>query len=105
MGRPAYGTGVDDGGEFLKGVMAVGGKVSATRVTGHRRGVAQRLAIRQFISGLFKGLDKDELGTPLLEYALLLALIALVAVATLLFLDGSSSSGMSNLANHLNNVR
>jgi Flp pilus assembly pilin Flp len=51
--------------------------------------------------GWFKNLGKDELGASLVEYALLLALIAVVAITALIFLGGSASNQLNNVANHL----
>jgi pilus assembly protein Flp/PilA len=62
----------------------------------------QLLAIQAAMTGWFKKLGKDELGASLVEYALLLALIAVVAIAALIFLGGSTSNQLNNVANHIN---
>jgi pilus assembly protein Flp/PilA len=53
--------------------------------------VRQRLSIR------------DEAGASLVEYALLLALIAVVAITALVFLGHSVSNALNNVANSINN--
>jgi pilus assembly protein Flp/PilA len=45
----------------------------------------------------------DESGASLVEYALLLALIAVVAIGALIFLGKSTSSTLQNVANTINN--
>jgi pilus assembly protein Flp/PilA len=45
---------------------------------------------------------KDEAGASLVEYALLLALVAVVAVAALQFLGNSVSNTLHNVANTIN---
>ena len=46
---------------------------------------------------------RDELGASLVEYALLLALIAVVALVALHFLGGSVANTLSSVANNVNN--
>jgi pilus assembly protein Flp/PilA len=46
---------------------------------------------------------RDEAGASLVEYALLLALIAVVALASLHFLGGSVNNTLNNVANSVNN--
>jgi pilus assembly protein Flp/PilA len=46
---------------------------------------------------------KDDRGASLVEYALLLALIAVVAIGALTFLGTSVSSTLNNVANAINN--
>lgn len=45
---------------------------------------------------------KDDAGASLVEYALLLALIAVVAIGALLFLGGTVNNTLNNVANHIN---
>jgi len=45
----------------------------------------------------------DEAGASLVEYALLLALIAIIAIAALILLGNSVSSTLNNTAGHLAN--
>jgi pilus assembly protein Flp/PilA len=45
---------------------------------------------------------KDDTGASLVEYALLLALIAVVAIGALTFLGHSVSSTLNNVANDIN---
>jgi pilus assembly protein Flp/PilA len=47
--------------------------------------------------------DKDETGASLVEYALLLALIAVVAIGALTFLGTSVSHTLNNVANAISN--
>jgi len=46
---------------------------------------------------------KDDVGASLVEYALLLALIAVVAIGALTFLGSTVSSTLNNVANAINN--
>jgi pilus assembly protein Flp/PilA len=46
---------------------------------------------------------RDELGASLVEYALLLALIAVVALVALHFLGGSVANTLSSVGNNVNN--
>jgi pilus assembly protein Flp/PilA len=46
---------------------------------------------------------KEDRGASLVEYALLLALIAVVAIGALLFLGGAVNSTLNNVANMINN--
>jgi pilus assembly protein Flp/PilA len=45
---------------------------------------------------------KDDTGASLVEYALLLALIAVVAIGALVFLGGTVNNTLNNVANALN---
>ena len=47
--------------------------------------------------------DKDDRGASLVEYALLLALIAVVAIGALTFLGNTVSHTLNNVANTINN--
>jgi pilus assembly protein Flp/PilA len=47
---------------------------------------------------------KDDTGASLVEYALLLALIAVVAIGALTFLGGAVSNTLNNMGQQLNNV-
>jgi pilus assembly protein Flp/PilA len=47
--------------------------------------------------------DKDDTGASLVEYALLLALIAVVAIGALTFLGTSVTHTLNNVANAINN--
>ena len=46
---------------------------------------------------------KDQIGASLVEYALLLALIAVVALVALHFLGGAVTNTLNNIANNVNN--
>ena len=46
---------------------------------------------------------RDDKGASLVEYALLLALIAVVAIGALIFLGGAVSNTLNNVANIINN--
>jgi len=46
---------------------------------------------------------RDEMGAALVEYALLLALIAVVAIVALHFLGGSVSNTLNNVGSSINN--
>ena len=50
---------------------------------------------------LFKFLDRDEQGQGLAEYALILALIAIVAIAALVFLGGQISAILSQVGSQV----
>jgi len=47
---------------------------------------------------------RDEQGASLVEYALLLALIAVVAITALIFLGNTVSNTLNNVANAINNA-
>jgi pilus assembly protein Flp/PilA len=47
---------------------------------------------------------RDEVGASLVEYALLLALIAVVALVALHFLGGSVANTLNNVGSSINNV-
>ena len=47
---------------------------------------------------------KDDTGASLVEYALLLALIAVVAIGALTFLGDAVSNTLNNVGHHINNV-
>lgn len=46
---------------------------------------------------------KDDVGASLVEYALLLALIAVVAIASLAFLSGNVNNALTNVGHNINN--
>ena len=50
----------------------------------------------------FKGHFSDENGASLVEYALLLALIAVIAIGSLIFLGKSVNTTLHNTANAIN---
>ncbi|TAK02076.1 MAG: Flp family type IVb pilin [Chloroflexota bacterium] len=50
-----------------------------------------------FISALITSFDRDEDGQGLAEYALILALIAIVAIVALLFMGGQISKILSTI--------
>lgn len=52
----------------------------------------------------FKARMSDEGGASLVEYALLLALIAVVAIAALIFLGNTTKNVLQNVGNALNNT-
>ena len=47
---------------------------------------------------------KDDTGASLVEYALLLALVAVVAIGALVFLGGSVNNTLNQVANAINTV-
>ncbi len=51
----------------------------------------------------FKARYSDEGGASLVEYALLLALIAVVAITALIFLGNTTKNTLNNVGNSLNN--
>jgi pilus assembly protein Flp/PilA len=53
------------------------------------------------ISSIFAWLHRDEEGQGLAEYALILALIAILAIVALLFLGGQVSKVLSTVGNSL----
>jgi pilus assembly protein Flp/PilA len=53
--------------------------------------------VRSHVSG------KDDRGASLVEYALLLALIAVVAIGALIFLGGAVNNTLNNVASTINN--
>lgn len=55
------------------------------------------------IVGWLKARFSDERGASLVEYALLLALIAVVAITALIFLGHTASNTLNSVANQLNN--
>jgi pilus assembly protein Flp/PilA len=56
----------------------------------------------QFISNLLSHIRRDEEGQTLVEYGLLLALIAIIVIVALLFLGPIVSDIFSNVAENLN---
>ena len=56
----------------------------------------------QFISNLLSHVRRDEEGQTLVEYGLLLALIAIIVIVALLFLGPIVSDIFSNVAENLN---
>lgn len=55
------------------------------------------------LMGWLRSRTSDESGASLVEYALLLALIAVVAIAALIFLGHAASNTLNSVANNLNN--
>lgn len=53
------------------------------------------------VVGWFQDRERDERGASLVEYALLLVLIAVVAIAALTFLGGTVANTFNNVANNL----
>ena len=62
--------------------------------------VALQATLRTFLADRF---SRDDAGASLVEYALLLALIAVVAIGALIFLGHSVNNTLNNVANSLNN--
>jgi pilus assembly protein Flp/PilA len=60
---------------------------------------ARILQLRLGLSCLLVQLQQDEEGQGLSEYALLLALIAIVAIAAVTFMGGQVSNELSTIAN------
>ncbi len=56
----------------------------------------------EYMNRLISKLGEDEAGQGLVEYALILVLIAIVVIAALTFLGGQVSTVFSNIANSLN---
>jgi pilus assembly protein Flp/PilA len=65
------------------------------------QGVEVELSIYTRVRGLLAQLLSDEEGQGLTEYALILALIAIVAIAALTLLGGSITSALSTVANSI----
>ena len=61
---------------------------------------------RTTVTGWFRGVvDRaDDTGASLVEYALLLALIAVVAITALVFLGHTVANQLNNVANTINNA-
>jgi pilus assembly protein Flp/PilA len=55
----------------------------------------------EFVYAIWAWLHRDEEGQGLAEYALILALIAVLAIVTLLFLGGRINTVLSTLGNSL----
>ena len=64
----------------------------------------QLLVLKAAVLGWFHKFGDDERGASLVEYALLLALIAVVAIAALLFLGGSVNKTLQNVGQNINNA-
>jgi Flp pilus assembly pilin Flp len=66
----------------------------------------QLMLLQTMITGWFHDvIDRaDETGASLVEYALLLALIAVVAIGALVFLGHSVSNQLNNVANTINSA-
>ena len=62
-------------------------------------------ALRNNVGGWFRRRFIDEAGASLVEYASLLALIAVIAIAALVFLGHSASNVLNNVANNLNSAQ
>lgn len=56
------------------------------------------------VVGWFQDRLSDERGASLVEYALLLVLIAVVAIAALTFLGGTVANTFNNVGNAINNA-
>ncbi len=56
------------------------------------------------VVGWFQDRERDERGASLVEYALLLVLIAVVAIAALTFLGGTVANTFNNVGNAINNA-
>ena len=65
----------------------------------------QLMILQTMLTGWFRDVvDRaDETGASLVEYALLLALIAVVAIGALVFLGHSVSNQLNNVANTITN--
>ena len=55
----------------------------------------------QYITALIASFRRDEEGQGLAEYALILALIAIVCIVALIFLGGQISGALSNVGNSI----
>ena len=64
----------------------------------------QLMLLQTMLTGWFRGvMDRaDEKGASLVEYALLLALIAVVAIGALVFLGHTVNNQLNNVANTIN---
>jgi pilus assembly protein Flp/PilA len=60
-------------------------------------------ALRNNVGSWLRRRFIDEAGASLVEYALLLALIAVIAIAALVFLGHSAANVLNNVANNINN--
>jgi pilus assembly protein Flp/PilA len=66
--------------------------------------LSQLILLQSTIVGWFKDRLSGEEGASLVEYALLLALIAVVAIGALIFLGHTASNSLNSIANNLNNT-
>lgn len=66
--------------------------------------MVQILALKAAVTAWFGRVQDDERGASLVEYALLLALIAVVAIAALIFLGHSVSNTLNTVGNAVNNA-
>ncbi|HEY5320718.1 MAG TPA: Flp family type IVb pilin [Galbitalea sp.] len=66
----------------------------------------QMMLLQTMLTGWFRDvMDRaDETGASLVEYALLLALIAVVAIGALVFLGHTVSNQLNNVAGTINNA-
>lgn len=64
----------------------------------------QLILLQSTIVAWFKDHLSNEEGASLVEYALLLALIAVVAIGALIFLGHTASNSLNSIANNLNNT-
>ncbi len=65
--------------------------------------MSQLLVVQAAVVSFFKKFSDDERGASLVEYALLLALIAVVAIGALIFLGGSVNHTLQNVAQNIAN--
>lgn len=61
------------------------------------------MMIRSTIAAWFGGRSEEEEGASLVEYALLLALVAVVAIGALVLLGHTVSNTLTNVANNISN--
>jgi pilus assembly protein Flp/PilA len=62
------------------------------------------VALRSSLSALATWLDRDDKGQGLAEYALILALIALVAISALVFMGSQLSNELSQIGESIGSV-
>ena len=66
--------------------------------------MVQLMTLKAAVVAWFSGIKDDERGASLVEYALLLALIAVVAIGALLILGQSVSHTLNTVSNAVNNA-
>jgi pilus assembly protein Flp/PilA len=64
-----------------------------------RNGYAAYMSSSYYLRSSLTGLLRDESGQGLVEYALIIALVSLVAISALKFLGGKASNTLNNAAN------
>jgi Flp pilus assembly pilin Flp len=79
----------------------VGSSPASSDNNGEPREMTQLLVMQAAIVSFFKKFGEDERGASLVEYALLLALIAVVAITALIFLGGAAKNQLNNVGQQI----